>query len=94
MCHAQVTLETDNSEASARVVKARVERTTLGQIARSIRAVLRPAYNSQVCTPHACMPAVLHRMLCYGHGGQPLVSKGAAGVTASQMAGRNVVFCE
>ena len=38
----QVTLEVNNSEAAARLVKARLERTMLGQVAKRIRATLRP----------------------------------------------------
>ena len=38
----QVTLEVDSSEAAARIVKARLERTMLGQVAKRIRATLRP----------------------------------------------------
>lgn len=48
----QVTLETDSSEASARVVKARLERTALGQVARSICAILKPAFGHQVLIWH------------------------------------------
>ena len=46
--HAQVTLEVSGSEAGARVVKARLERTSLGQVARRIRAVLKPSLTHQV----------------------------------------------
>ena len=38
----QVTLEVNSSEAAARIVKARLERTMLGQVAKRIRATLRP----------------------------------------------------
>ena len=37
-----MTLEVNNSEAAARIVKARLERTMLGQVAKRIRATLRP----------------------------------------------------
>ena len=46
-CH-QVTLEVNNSEAAARIVKARLERTTLGQVAKRIRATLRPVSSMAV----------------------------------------------
>ena len=36
----QVVLEVDGSETSARFVKARLERTTLGQVSHSVRIVL------------------------------------------------------
>ena len=39
-CFLQVALETDGDETSARFVKARLERTMLGQVARSVRIVL------------------------------------------------------
>ncbi|CAK0785283.1 hypothetical protein CVIRNUC_008489 [Coccomyxa viridis] len=38
----KVTLEVNSSEAAARIVKARLERTMLGQVAKRIRATLRP----------------------------------------------------
>lgn len=44
----QVTLEVANSEAAARMVKARLERTALGQVAKRIRAVLKPSLTHQV----------------------------------------------
>ena len=44
----QVTQEVAGSEAAARVVKARLERTSLGQVSRSIRAVLKPSQTHQV----------------------------------------------
>lgn len=47
MC-AQVTLEVANSEAAARMVKARLERTALGQVSKRIRAVLKPSLTAQV----------------------------------------------
>ncbi|EIE19808.1 beta and beta-prime subunits of DNA dependent RNA-polymerase [Coccomyxa subellipsoidea C-169] len=43
-----VTLEVANSEAAARMVKARLERTALGQVAKRIRAVLKPSLTHQV----------------------------------------------
>ncbi|CAL8471480.1 g11022 [Coccomyxa elongata] len=43
-----VTLEVNNSEAAARMVKARLERTALGQVAKRIRAVLAPSLTHQV----------------------------------------------
>ena len=47
----QVVLEVQNSEASARIVKARLERTSLGQVAQSINVVLQPnAVGSLPCT--------------------------------------------
>lgn len=46
----QVTLEVNNSEAAARMVKARLERTALGQVAKRIRAVLAPSLTHQVPT--------------------------------------------
>ena len=46
----QVTLEVNNSEAAARIVKARLERTTLGQVAKRIRATLRPVSSMAVRT--------------------------------------------
>lgn len=47
----QVTLEVANSEAAARIVKARLERTTLGQVAQRIRATLRPVSSMAVRAP-------------------------------------------
>ena len=44
----QVTLEVNNSEAAARIVKARLERTMLGQVAKRIRATLRPVSSMAV----------------------------------------------
>lgn len=44
----QVTLEVNNSEAAGRIVKARLERTTLGQVAKRIRATLRPVSSMAV----------------------------------------------
>ena len=43
-----MTLEVSNSEAAARMVKARLERTALGQVAKRIRAVLKPSLTHQV----------------------------------------------
>lgn len=43
-----MTLEVSGSEAGARMVKARLERTSLGQVARRIRAVLKPSLTHQV----------------------------------------------
>lgn len=42
----QVALEVVNSESSARLVKARLEKTTLGQVAESINMCLE---SSEVC---------------------------------------------
>ncbi len=50
----------NNSEAAARIVKARLERTTLGQVAKRIRATLRPVSSMAVCYS-PCTPAALLR---------------------------------
>ncbi len=55
----QVTLEVNNSEAAARMVKARLERTALGQVAKRIRAVLAPSLTHQVRTPLDSVPLPL-----------------------------------
>jgi hypothetical protein len=57
----QVTLEVNNSEAAARIVKARLERTTLGQVAKRIRATLRPVSSLAV---RPCHLATLSKPSC------------------------------
>ena len=68
----QVTLEVNNSEAAARIVKARLERTTLGQVAKRIRATLRPVSSMAVrlcplaicCIPPAMLLVLLQVPEC------------------------------
>ena len=54
-----MTLEVNNSEAAARIVKARLERTMLGQVAKRIRATLRPV--SVLAVRTQCLVYSLHK---------------------------------
>ena len=55
-----MTLEVNKNEAAARIVKARLERTTLGQVAKRIRATLRPVSSMAVCDPPHTQPQHRH----------------------------------
>ena len=77
----QVALEVVNSESSARLVKARLEKTTLGQVAESISLCLLSSEVAAYFVFHEILVAVSH-----------FLSKSSHAILFSEISSQMMVF--